>query len=452
MNETSPDNVVRFHQDDDALVGTRWWNEAFAQSIVIGRRHLHYLVAGGVVAVIFGKLTCSDDADEDTDIDVSMDALELQRRSGWNVGISQSTLAVASPALTDVEGGNEWQSRIRTLAQALAPQSPHLQPHYVPTLFQVLAEPGSESLAASLRPMYRSSMREAHEAAQSLAALITDVDTPRDMAVILDLPGPESVAAAAALADAMVPVFTFDNWPHPRGVVPAEQTLAATLFYLPRFLKAASARPEDAPAVFVLDAARLSPYRDEADRFDNRYIAKLPTAAGWKTMGVKQLLYVRPGGASATELDDLNEDFVAYRNEGIDIKMVSLGDFLAPVAAQATTGGRHYWGGSPQTHVLFWPSYGWYRPARSTWAPGVQPQLSSTAKAALPRASLAYQPAARATMFSGRTVGGLPGVGKHKPSGFGRITVRSNPRTGAISSYSSGRSGSFGRSRSSWSG
>jgi hypothetical protein len=47
-------------------------------------------------------------------------------------------------------------------------------------------------------------------------------------------------------------------------------------------------------------------------------------------------------------------------------------------------------------------------------------------------------------------VGGLGGVGKQKPSGFGRVSMRS----GGYGSYrvSSSRSGSFGRSRSSSSG
>ena len=41
-----------------------------------------------------------------------------------------------------------------------------------------------------------------------------------DVALVLDLPGPEAVAVAAALAPCFDPVFVFDNWPHPLGVVP----------------------------------------------------------------------------------------------------------------------------------------------------------------------------------------------------------------------------------------
>ncbi|HEX7501488.1 MAG TPA: hypothetical protein VF524_14490, partial [Polyangia bacterium] len=52
-----------------------------------------------------------------------------------------------------------------------------------------------------------------------------------------------------------------------------------------------------------------------------------------------------------------------------------------------------------------------------------------------------FAPSPRPTMFSSRTVGGLSGVGKQKPSGFGRVSYRAGG--GGF-----GRSGSFGRSSS----
>ena len=87
------------------------------------------------------------------------------------------------------------------------------------------------------------------------------------------------MALAAALAARFCPVFTFDNWPHPLGVVPSHLTLGACLYYLPLFLEAAQTRPQPAPPLFVLDANRLDPYRDQPDQFDNRYVAPVPSAA-----------------------------------------------------------------------------------------------------------------------------------------------------------------------------
>jgi hypothetical protein len=52
-------------------------------------------------------------------------------------------------------------------------------------------------------------------------------------------------------------------------------------------------------------------------------------------------------------------------------------------------------------------------------------------------------------MFSTRMVGGIAGIGKTKPTGFGRISIRTARGTGAIS-VGRGRSGSFGRGSSSY--
>ena len=43
--------------------------------------------------------------------------------------------------------------------------------------------------------------------------------------VVVDLAGPEAVAFAAGAASAFDPVFAFDNWPHPRGVVPSDNRI-----------------------------------------------------------------------------------------------------------------------------------------------------------------------------------------------------------------------------------
>jgi len=49
-------------------------------------------------------------------------------------------------------------------------------------------------------------------------------------------------------------------------------------------------------------------------------------------------------------------------------------------------------------------------------------------------------------MFSSRTLGGTAGVGRQKPTGFGRVSV------GSSGSSSSARSGSLGRTTTSYGG
>jgi len=71
-------------------------------------------------------------------------------------------------------------------------------------------------------------MQNAYRAGKALASLFAGV--PPHTMVIVDLPGPEAMAFAAGMAELFDPCFTFENWPHPRGVVPAHLTLAAAAF------------------------------------------------------------------------------------------------------------------------------------------------------------------------------------------------------------------------------
>jgi hypothetical protein len=294
---------------------------------------------------------------------------------------------------------------------------------------------------------------------EAIASLFRAVGTPTDTAVILDLDGPASVAVAAGMAPAFDPVFVFDNWPQPLGVVPSHETLGSVLFYRPLFLRARAARQAPAPAVFVLDRRRLSRYVDEESQFDNRYVAKLPTSANLRSLGVRHLLYVVPSKADLRELDDLNDDFVAFADSGIDVKAMALTDLSAPSTAAQAAPGRavgapvaHYYGGSPHTHLFFWTNYGWHTP-RTVSAPprstGTAPALPTVRPPANVSNGAAYKPILRPTIFSARRTGLGAGVGKQKPSGFGVVSVRASKSTGRITGMRTGRSGSFGRGFSS---
>jgi hypothetical protein len=273
-----------------------------------------------------------------------------------------------------------------------------------------------------------------------LASLFGSEDDRKKTALILDLPGPESVAAAAGLARVFTPVFLYDNWPHPLGVVPSHENLAAAIYHRPDFLAARAARETPTSPAFVLDSRRLSPYRDESDRFDNRYLARLPSADGFAKLGINRVLYVT-ATPQTDEQDDLNDDFVALHDKAIDVKMVALSDF-APASEEAlresnlpVTDRTYYYGGHPHGAFFFWSSYHWYSPSTAgrTFTGRLPRSVSSGQR---------YTPISRPTLFSSRTVGGLAGVGKQRPSGFGRVSYRSG-------SGSLGRSGSFGRAGSS---
>ena len=466
--------------ETDAALGARWWNEsfqAFQRDTPTRRQALlssfPLLVTGGVGALVLGSLLCSRDDDNDDSATVTLNAIDLQRREGWNTwNAGRADPILSLPGLmTDVEGSTAWMGRLTTLHRLLA-QEDRVWHLGVATLFQSLDHFSSDSLRQVIRPVHGPGSDDIFARGQALRELAERPDAPTDLALIIDLPGEQAVTLAAALSPRFSPVFTFDNWPHPLGVVPSHLTLGAILYYLPTFLASKSTRPPGSPIMFVLDANRLAPYRDQATQFDNRYVAPLPSAATLAGLGIKRFLYVRPDERSLTELDDLNADFVAWQQGGIDVRALPLTDFSAadltaagPAQGRASAGvttaqGVHashgtpgftsyYYGGHSHHHVLFWRSYG--------FGSGPAPSFSRRQRLSPPPAARlsnapAYRPSFRPTLFSSRSIGGVAGVGKQKPSGFGRVSVRMNSVGRVTGVGSRRRSGSFGRSRSSYSG
>src|SRR5206468_979588 len=127
--------------------------------------------------------------------------------------------------------------------------------------------------------------------ARGLGDLFRDPASGGETALLIDVTGPEAIAAAAALADLFDPVFLFDNWPHPRGIVASHEVVAAAIYERPLFESAARRRRPGARPMFVIDSRRLTRYTDQADAFDNRYLARLPSAAAFQRLGVRHLLY-----------------------------------------------------------------------------------------------------------------------------------------------------------------
>ena len=364
-----PDFVRRAFLDSEEVVGARWWNESFqafhAQDGMGRRRALGlvpWLVGGGISAAMLGLVFMKRPESDGSDADMALDAIDLQRREGWNAGHPDKPLAAFSDLVRDINGRADWLGRMRELVTLLAPDR-HLARFAVPTLFQALAEPANQSLLQMMRPFYPPDADPVFERGEALRKLHQQPDAPRDLAVFCDLPGPLSVAFAAAMSARFCPVFTFDNWPHPLGVVPSHTTLGACLYYLPLFRDSAQTRPQPAPPLFVLDANRLNPYRDQPDQFDNRYLAPVPSASALTAAGIKRILYIRPDAASLTELDDLNADFVAWEQAGIPVRAVPLSDFsqaeTAATPATATSASHlFFWGGHSHHHLFFWRSYG----------------------------------------------------------------------------------------------
>lgn len=215
--------------------------------------------------------------------------------------------SIGTPQSQDVMGGDEWRAvaSAEKLYDAWSP--PAASPwsaYHKPTLFAALdnvRDPwpsGVPGLGSEAPPRTR--------------------EWPDDRtALAIDLPGPMSVAYASlfALRTGHTPVVTFNNWPHPAGLVDMRGTLAALLHYAPWVQRAALARVDarTAPPAFVLDALRLGKKAPKPNDFDNRYFlleSDLPSPAVLANAGIERLFYLRAdppaGSVEPPELDDVN--------------------------------------------------------------------------------------------------------------------------------------------------
>lgn len=433
--------TLRERIDTANYVGARWWYEGLEREVdgVARRKAIFGLLAIGVGLVGVGALV-NKIAKSPKPIDT--DSLEAQKSFGWNVG-SEDPLDYQAAAL-----GEACDPQVMsTLATRLGPKTPAHLPYYRGTLFQSLAATPTttglvdtgKALRDQMRPVSNAETKLAFDRGVALASLFEPA-VIAGKAVLVDLPGPLAVAFAAGLASRFDPVFLFDGWPHPQGIVPSHLTLGSVLYYQELLEQRAAERDPAAPPAFVLDRARLTPYEDDSDKFDNRYLAAPPSADALAGLGVKQLLYVSTQGD--TEADDLNEDFLAYGKKGIELRMVALGDFTPDpsgnkpetVVAKRGSSGSYstnpnvYYGGSRGSHYWFWHSYGWGTPPRPASSPSYLPVRP------------VYVPTSRPTPFSGL---GNTGFGRAKPSNFGRVTVHPSSGSGSPAGYS--RSGSWGR-------
>jgi hypothetical protein len=216
--------------------------------------------------------------------------------------------------------------------------------------------------------------------------------------------------------------------------------------------------PDNAPTLLLLDSTRLTPYSDQDTQFDNRYLAKLPPIDQLKQRGIQQVIYLVKDQTQAQELDDINDDLVEWQKQGVNVRMLRLSDFkpydeptqTTVAGTTTTTVQRHYYyGGSPWASWWFYNHYGYgyprqviiYRDGHNVSIP--RPSTGPTF------APPTYRPASRPTIFSSSRVGGVSGVGRTRPSGFGRTSVRMSGE-GRVTGTRSGRSGSYGRSGGGW--
>lgn len=230
----------------------------------------------------------------------------------WSEDVPQKRLLVL-PSFAALAG--RWQ---------LPPQSPWARYGKLTLLASIDGASGSRELPDV-------DALEVLKTAERAAGQLAVVGAPADTMWIVDVRGAASVAFGAALSKRaqtpIAPVLTFNNWPAPNELVPAEETLAALLTRTPKLPAPdeLSTRP-----VFLLDAWRLA-YRfdrPDDDVVDNRYAlmpTDFPAPVALTTQGIRRVIYVVEDlDETEQEEEDLHPVLRAYYDAGIAVHMVDL--------------------------------------------------------------------------------------------------------------------------------
>jgi len=238
---------------------------------------------------------------------------------------------VGSQGALDVEGGHLWRSFVdaEALYEAWGPPpgSPWLPYHCVTLFAAVERTRGPNPTAAGIVAQLI--------AFQGEAPLLADppLEAPGWLddrtLTVLELPGMVSVAAGAGLATLGCQlVSTFDNWPHPMGLLKPEDVLGQLLYYAPRVHAARGLLTPTSPPVWLCDADRLGSRSPVPRDFDNRYYlddSLLPGTLILKAHGIERIVLVvaRVNDRPAPDV----EAWLADRaKDGLEILRVALRD------------------------------------------------------------------------------------------------------------------------------
>lgn len=303
---------------------------------------------------------------------IAGDSLELQRRHGWNLGAEERRLFFRNTSSVDATGSEDWK-RYTDPSRLMAAWRPHSrawEPYMAPSLMQALE---SGSLRQQIRPIFSPAMDRAFKRGEVLRKdLLSQVTKGPETFFIADLPGPETVAFGAGLAGWADLIPTFDNWPHPSGVVPSHETLAAMIYYASYVQEQKKQLSEPSPGLLLLDSRRLSPYTDDGDQFDNRYLTNIPLQDALRDRGIHNVLYVVPNRDQKQESDDLNDEFVEYKANQIAVSVFPLSDMEAVQervvekqpdgTTQTVMHQNYYYGGGIGSHLGFLMLYSFLAP------------------------------------------------------------------------------------------
>lgn len=230
---------------------------------------------------------------------------------------SRLSLSVGELNALDAVGSLEWKKYRSAMAlfDAWAPAPGSLwEAYHCPTLFASLDQISAETVGVAPDTWFPEWLRGSLPLPRWL-----DSQTW----LILDASGLISTAVAAGLADLQLcqPVCTFDNWPHPRGLLKSEVLLAGLIRFAPVVARARRSFHKGLPPVWVCDSQRLGKSPGRPREFDNRYFLDdsiLPGHEILRQHGLQRIVYAKPRLS-----DSVTPDIVAYlesmRKLGLEI-------------------------------------------------------------------------------------------------------------------------------------
>jgi hypothetical protein len=146
-----------------------------------------------------------------------------------------------------------------------------------------------------------------------------DVSPQDRWAIIVDLPGAQSVEAGLALADkGWVPVPLFNAGSSPGAIIEMQPVKDALIRGAARLRTMRF--NGDAPPVFLLDSRRIGGVSPKPGDFDNRWIVlpqDFPSANLLISSGIGRALLIREGGGQPKE--DLAHVLLRWQQAGIEI-------------------------------------------------------------------------------------------------------------------------------------
>ncbi len=222
----------------------------------------------------------------------------------------RTKVVVGRPGIQDARGTGDWRNFLdaRALSRVWGPHAHGpWTPFHCLTLFVSLDYLDRESVGpcgADPWPVQAFRMPEWVDSATML---------------VVDLPGPQSAALGAALGVAGCDlVCTFNNWPHPQGVIRPEETLAVLLRYASWLAAERSAFPTPAPVAWLCDAGRLGGRAGKPGEFDNRYYIEdsiMPGPNFLRARGITKVVYA--SSSSGALRADLGVHLHAYSKDGL---------------------------------------------------------------------------------------------------------------------------------------